>query len=185
MLADTVKPSSGDAVRQFQRLGLTPVLLTGDNHTVAVRIAAELGIAEVIAEAMPDDKVAAVKRLQAEGKVVAMVGDGVNDAAALAAANLGLAMGAGTDVAIEAADLTVIRDDLRAAVDAIRLSRRTLATIKTNLVWAFGYNLAAIPLAALGMLNPMLAGAAMALSSLLVVGNSLRLRSFTSVITDA
>ncbi|BCP02396.1 heavy metal translocating P-type ATPase [Mycobacterium intracellulare] len=185
VLADTVKPSSGDAVRQFQRLGLTPVLLTGDNHTVAVRIAAELGIAEVIAEAMPDDKVAAVKRLQAEGKVVAMVGDGVNDAAALAAANLGLAMGAGTDVAIEAADLTVIRDDLRAAVDAIRLSRRTLATIKTNLVWAFGYNLAAIPLAALGMLNPMLAGAAMALSSLLVVGNSLRLRSFTSVITDA
>lgn len=132
-------------MRQLQRLGLTPVLLTGDNHTVAARIAAELGIAEVIAEAMPDDKVAAVKRLQAEGKVVAMVGDGVNDAAALAAADLGLAMGAGTDVAIEAADLTVIRDDLRAAVDAIRLSRRTLATIKTNLVWAFGYNLAAIP----------------------------------------
>lgn len=172
-------------MRQFQRLGLTPVLLTGDNHTVAARIAAELGIAEVISEAMPADKVAAVKRLQAEGKVVAMVGDGVNDAAALAAADLGLAMGAGTDVAIEAADLTVIRDDLRAAVDAIRLSRRTLATIKTNLVWAFGYNLVAIPLAVLGMLNPMLAGAAMALSSVLVVGNSLRLRSFTSVITDA
>ncbi len=185
VVADTVKPSSGEAVRQFQRLGLSPVLLTGDNHTVATRIADELGIAEVISDAMPADKVAAVKRLQAEGKVVAMVGDGVNDAAALAAADLGLAMGTGTDVAIEAADLTVIRDDLRAAVDAIRLSRRTLATIKANLVWAFGYNLAAIPIAALGMLNPMLAGATMALSSLLVVGNSLRLRSFASVITDA
>lgn len=185
VVADTVKPSSGEAVRQFHRLGLTPVLLTGDNHAVAARIADELGITQVIAEAMPADKVAAVQRLQAEGTVVAMVGDGVNDAAALAAADLGLAMGAGTDVAIEAADLTVIRDDLRAAVDAIRLSRRTLATIKANLVWAFGYNIAAIPLAALGMLNPMLAGAAMALSSVLVVGNSLRLRSFTSVITDA
>lgn len=185
VLADTVKPSSAQAVREFKRLGLTPVLLTGDNHTVATRIAGELGIAQVISEAMPADKVAAVERLQAEGRVVGMVGDGVNDAAALAAADLGLAMGTGTDVAIEAADLTVIRGDLRAAVDAIRLSRRTLATIKTNLLWAFGYNLAAIPLAALGMLNPMLAGGAMALSSLLVVGNSLRLRSFTSVITDA
>lgn len=185
VVADTVKPSSAEAVRQFTRLGLTPVLLTGDNTTVAAHIAGELGIAHVIADATPADKVAAVKRLQSEGKVVAMVGDGINDAAALAAADLGLAMGTGTDVAIQAADLTVIRGDLRAAVDAIRLSRRTLATIKTNLLWAFGYNLAAIPLAALGMLNPMFAGAAMAASSLLVVGNSLRLRSFTSVIDDA
>ncbi|OBI46678.1 heavy metal translocating P-type ATPase [Mycobacterium colombiense] len=185
VVADTVKPSSAEAVRQFTRLGLTPVLLTGDNTTVAAHIADELGIAQVIADATPADKVAAVKRLQSEGKVVAMVGDGINDAAALAAADLGLAMGTGTDVAIQAADLTVIRGDLRAAVDAIRLSRRTLATIKANLVWAFGYNLAAIPLAALGMLNPMFAGAAMAASSLLVVGNSLRLRSFTSVIDDA
>ncbi|MEE2854061.1 MAG: heavy metal translocating P-type ATPase [Actinomycetota bacterium] len=185
VVADTVKPSSAEAVRQFAGLGLTPVLLTGDNATVATGIAGELGIARVIADATPADKVAAVERLQAEGKVVAMVGDGVNDAAALAAADLGLAMGTGTDVAIQAADLTVIRGDLRAAVDAIRLSRRTLTTIKTNLVWAFGYNLAAIPLAALGMLNPMFAGAAMAASSLLVVGNSLRLRSFASVITNA
>lgn len=185
VVADTVKPSSAEAVRQFTRLGLTPVLLTGDNAGVAARVAAELGIAKVIADATPADKVAAVRRLQSEGKVVAMVGDGVNDAAALAAADLGLAMGTGTDVAIQAADLTVVRGDLRAAVDAIRLSRRTLATIKTNLVWAFGYNLAALPLAALGMLNPMFAGAAMAVSSLLVVGNSLRLRSFTSVIDDA
>ncbi|OBB93295.1 cation-translocating P-type ATPase [Mycobacterium sp. 852002-40037_SCH5390672] len=185
VVADTVKPSSAEAVRQFKRLGLTPVLLTGDNTTVATRIADELGIARVIADATPADKVAAVERLQSAGKVVAMVGDGVNDAAALAAADLGLAMGSGTDVAIQAADLTVIRDDLRAAVDALRLSRRTLATIKTNLLWAFGYNLFAIPLAALGMLNPMFAGAAMAVSSLLVVGNSLRLRSFTSVIKDA
>lgn len=185
LIADAVKPSSAEAVRQFTGLGLTPVLLTGDNAGVAARIADELGITQVIADATPADKVAAVQRLQAEGKVVAMVGDGVNDAAALAAADLGLAMGTGTDVAIQAADLTVIRGDLRAAVDAIRLSRRTLATIKTNLLWAFGYNLAAIPLAALGMLNPMFAGAAMAASSLLVVGNSLRLRSFTSVIDDA
>ncbi|HEX5253503.1 MAG TPA: heavy metal translocating P-type ATPase [Mycobacterium sp.] len=185
VVADTVKPSSAEAVRQFTGLGLTPVLLTGDNTTVAAHIADELGISQVIADATPADKVVAVKRLQSEGKVVAMVGDGVNDAAALAAADLGLAVGTGTDVAIQSADLTVIRGDLRAAVDAIRLSRRTLATIKTNLLWAFGYNLAAIPLAALGMLNPMFAGAAMAASSLLVVGNSLRLRSFTSVITDA
>ncbi|RAU98527.1 heavy metal translocating P-type ATPase [Mycobacterium colombiense] len=185
VVADTIKPSSAEAVRQFTRLGLTPVLLTGDNAGVAAGIADELGIAQVIADATPVDKVTAVQRLQSEGKVVAMVGDGVNDAAALAAADLGLAMGTGTDVAIQAADLTVVRGDLRAAVDAIRLSRRTLATIKTNLLWAFGYNLAAIPLAALGMLNPMFAGAAMAASSLLVVGNSLRLRSFTSVVDDA
>jgi Cu+-exporting ATPase len=185
VVADTVKPSSAEAVRQFKRLGLTPVLLTGDHSAVANRIADQLGIAGVISEALPADKVAAVTRLQSEGRVVAMVGDGVNDAAALATADLGLALGTGTDVAIEAADLTVVRGDLRAAVDAIRLSRRTLATIKTNLVWAFGYNLAAIPLAALGLLNPLLAGAAMALSSLFVVGNSLRLRSFTSVISTA
>lgn len=185
VVADTVKPSSAEAVRQFTGLGLTPVLLTGDNAGAAARVADELGIAQVIADATPAAKVAAVQRLQSEGKVVAMVGDGVNDAAALAAADLGLAMGTGTDVAIQAADLTVVRGDLRAAVDAIRLSRRTLATIKANLLWAFGYNLAAIPVAALGMLNPMFAGAAMAVSSLLVVGNSLRLRSFTSVINDA
>ncbi|MEB4211248.1 heavy metal translocating P-type ATPase [Mycobacterium sp. 94-17] len=185
VVADTVKPSSGEAVRRLTGLGLTPVLLTGDNACVAARIADELGITRVIADATPADKVAAIERLQSEGRVVAMVGDGVNDAAALAAADLGLAMGTGTDVAIQAADLTVVRGDLRGAVDAIRLSRRTLATIKTNLLWAFGYNLAAIPLAALGMLNPMFAGAAMAASSLLVVGNSLRLRSFTSVSTGA
>jgi Cu+-exporting ATPase len=185
VVADTVKPSSAEAVRQFTGLGLTPVLLTGDNACVAAHIAGELGIGRVIADATPADKVAAVKRLQSEGKVVAMVGDGVNDAAALAAADLGLAMGTGTDAAIQSADLTVVRGDLRAAVDAIRLSRRTLATIKANLLWAFGYNVVALPLAALGMLNPMFAGAAMAASSLLVVGNSLRLRSFTSVIADA
>ena len=183
VVADAVKPTSAEAVRWFARLGLTPVLLTGDNSAVAEHVARQVGIDRVIAEALPADKVAAVKRLQSEGRVVAMVGDGVNDAAALAAADLGLAMGTGTDVAIEAADLTVVRGDLRAAVDAIRLSRRTLTTIKTNLVWAFGYNVAAIPLAALGMLNPMLAGAAMAFSSVFVAGNSLRLRSFTSVVT--
>jgi Cu+-exporting ATPase len=178
VVADTVRPTSAEAVRRLRELGLRPVLLTGDADATARAVAAEVGIDEVVADVLPDEKARVVRRLQAEGRVVAMVGDGVNDAPALAQADLGVAMGTGTDVAIEASDLTLVSGDLRGAADAIRLSRRTLGVIRENLVWAFGYNVLALPLAAMGYLNPVVAGAAMALSSVLVVANSLRLRRF-------
>jgi Cu+-exporting ATPase len=185
VLADALKPTSAEAVRELTGLGLQPVLLTGDNERTAAAVGEAVGIASVISEVRPEQKLDAVRALQRDGKVVAMVGDGVNDAAALAQADLGIAMGTGTDVAIEASDLTLVRGDLRVAADAIRLSRRTLATIKGNLFWAFAYNVAAIPLAALGVLNPLIAGAAMAFSSVFVVSNSLRLRRFRSLATTA
>ena len=185
VVSDQVKETSPEAIGQFRDLGLTPVLLTGDNGTTARAVAEEVGIDEVVAEVLPQQKVEAVERLQADGRVVAMVGDGVNDAAALAQADLGLAMGTGTDAAMEASDLTLVRGDLRSAADAIRLARRTLATIKGNLFWAFAYNVAALPLAAAGYLNPMIAGAAMAFSSVFVVSNSLRLRRFSPLSVDS
>jgi Cu+-exporting ATPase len=184
-VADTIRPTSAPAVRRLRAMGLRPVLLTGDNDRAARAVGAAAGIDEVIAGVLPAGKVEAVRRLQQAGRVVAMAGDGVNDAAALAQADLGLAMGTGADAAIEASDLTLVRGDLLAVPDAILLSRRTLATIKGNLFWAFGYNTAAIPLAALGFLNPLIAAAAMAFSSVFVVTNSLRLRRFRAALPAA
>jgi P-type Cu+ transporter len=180
IVADQVKPTSAEAIREMRGLGLTPVLLTGDNARTAAAVGRAVGIDDVRAKVLPADKVSVVRDLQRAGRVVAMVGDGVNDAAALAQADLGLSMGTGTDAAIQASDLTLVAGDLRAAADAIRLARKTLSTIKGNLFWAFAYNVAAIPLAAAGLLNPLIAGAAMAFSSVFVVTNSLRLRRFCS-----
>jgi Cu+-exporting ATPase len=179
-LADAVKATSAEAIAELKAMGITPMLLTGDSRAVAARVAAEVGIAadDVVAGVLPSQKADVVAQLQATGRRVAMVGDGVNDSVALATADIGMAMGTGTDAAIEAGDITLVRGDLRTVATALRLSARTLRTIKQNLVWAFGYNVAAIPLAVLGMLNPMIAGAAMAVSSVLVVGNSLRLKRF-------
>ncbi len=182
VVSDTPKPESAEAVRRFRSLGLEPLLLTGDNEAAATSVAAQVGIERVVADVLPAEKMQVIADLQAEGRVVAMIGDGVNDAAALAAADLGIAMGSGTDVAIEASDITLVRSDLTSAADALRLSRRTLAIIRGNLFWAFAYNVAAIPLAAAGLLNPMIAGLTMALSSVFVVTNSLRLRRFAPAV---